>query len=361
MCLLFFTTQRSSVSTSILRMESIIKLIISLVLTFILVLAELTLGHFTHCLTLLVVTNQSIHNLINLASSTASKKLETYEKKRWTYGYSRIPVLGLIGSQIFLFSMCFATTVETLQTLFHIDHLDVMHTPGKVCILAGIHFGIWVVTFLLIGGNTNHQMGILSAMNDIGKEPNPWYFVRNFRIDNFFRDLSSCFALMTATGIIMLLSLYSVNPKYIIYVDPCFALVTILVLLFSQCSFMKILCKTILQGHIESCPSFLKNKENFQKYLINKFPSVLSVHEFHHWYLTPSKDVITCHIIFKDTENGSSHFQELTKYLDSNHGHVAIQPEFLNVEECFEHECHYICKNTNCNPKTCCPIRKETV
>ncbi|CAB4067184.1 unnamed protein product [Lepeophtheirus salmonis] len=254
MCLLFFTTQRSSVSTSILRMESIIKLIISLVLTFILVLAELTLGHFTHCLTLLVVTNQSIHNLINLASSTASKKLETYEKKRD----------GPMDIQEYLF-------LKLYKTLFHIDHLDVMHTPGKVCILAGIHFGIWVVTFLLIGGNTNHQMGILSAMNDIGKEPNPWYFVRNFRIDNFFRDLSSCFALMTATGIIMLLSLYSVNPKYIIYVDPCFALVTILVLLFSQ--------------------------------------------------------------------NGSSHFQELTKYLDSNHGHVAIQPEFLNVEECFEHEC----------------------
>ena len=60
-------------------------------------------------------------------------------------------------SLIFLCALCFGTTVESLQTITHSDHLDVMHEPVYICILAGIDFLVWCLVFRCIGGYTFHQ------------------------------------------------------------------------------------------------------------------------------------------------------------------------------------------------------------
>ena len=60
-------------------------------------------------------------------------------------------------SLIFLLALCFGTTVESLQTIIHSGHLDVMHQPAYICILAGIDFLVWCLVFRAIGGYTFHQ------------------------------------------------------------------------------------------------------------------------------------------------------------------------------------------------------------
>ena len=66
-------------------------------------------------------------------------------------------------SIIFLCALCFGTTVEALQTITHSDHLDVMHQPVYICILAGIDFLVWCLVFRCIGGYTFHQRTSVEA------------------------------------------------------------------------------------------------------------------------------------------------------------------------------------------------------
>ena len=66
-------------------------------------------------------------------------------------------------SIIFLCALCFGTTVEALQTITHSDHLDVMHQPVYICILAGIDFLVWCLVFRCIGGYTFHQRTSIEA------------------------------------------------------------------------------------------------------------------------------------------------------------------------------------------------------
>ncbi len=50
-------------------------LLVCTLLTLALVAAELLLGHFSHCLTLLAVTNQSVYNLLTLVFAVIAKKV----------------------------------------------------------------------------------------------------------------------------------------------------------------------------------------------------------------------------------------------------------------------------------------------
>ena len=54
-----------------------------------------------------------------------------------TFGWRRMEVVGSIGSLVFLFSLCFATFIEALQTIFHNGHLDTMHNADWIMIALG--------------------------------------------------------------------------------------------------------------------------------------------------------------------------------------------------------------------------------
>ena len=83
--------------------------------------------------------------------------------------------MGGISSLVFLFSLCFATAIEALQvspvqyicmvqcsahnwfvlqTVFHTGHghLDTMHHPDYILFVIGANLGLWLVSFLTVGG-----------------------------------------------------------------------------------------------------------------------------------------------------------------------------------------------------------------
>ena len=66
-------------------------------------------------------------------------------------------VVGSLSSLVFLFSLCFATAIEALQTLFHNDHLDTLHHPDWIIFLLAANLLVWVVALLTLGGYSHHQ------------------------------------------------------------------------------------------------------------------------------------------------------------------------------------------------------------
>ena len=68
-----------------------------------------------------------------------------------------------MSSIVFLCALCFGTTVEAFQTITHSDHLDVMHEPVYILIIAGIDLLVWCVVFKWIGGYTFHQRTALET------------------------------------------------------------------------------------------------------------------------------------------------------------------------------------------------------
>ena len=74
-----------------------------------------------------------------------------------TFGWRRVAVVGSISSLIFLFSLCFATAIEALQTLFHSDHLHTLHHPDWVIICSGVNVILWIISYVTIGGFSYHQ------------------------------------------------------------------------------------------------------------------------------------------------------------------------------------------------------------
>ena len=143
-----------------------------------------------------------------------------FQTLRNTFGWHRMEVVGSISSLVFLFSLCFATAIEALQTLFHNDHLDTMHHPEWIMLVTGGNILLWVLSFFLIGGYSYHQRlavrerqskeKILSAdsiptalerpkeMGDKDKGVNSWNYFSRTRTVDVTRDMSgSFFTLLT--------------------------------------------------------------------------------------------------------------------------------------------------------------------
>ncbi len=59
----------------------------------------------------------------------------------------------MVVNLLFLFALYFSIVVEVLQTLIHSDHMDSMHNPEIICIIAGLGIVLNGICILLIGGN----------------------------------------------------------------------------------------------------------------------------------------------------------------------------------------------------------------
>ena len=291
-------------------------------------------------------------------------------------------------SSIFLCALLFGTTVESLQTIRHSDHLDVMHQPGYICILAGIDLLVWCIAFHCIGGYTYHQRtsvdvghlrkqakfgysicngakheqenGIISdepgdtglqesniiptppkKLSKISKKqdikhisPNSISNTKKFffgeprlEISYLARDITPCFILILTCSMVYLIDQeeYPNAPKY---VDPLMALTTIAFLIASSIPLMKKTGLILLQ----SLPEEMENVEALGKDLKKTFsPHIVSLHEVHVWCLVPSKIFATLHIVFKDEESYMLSQSPINAFLlKYGINKATIQPEFLS-------------------------------
>lgn len=133
-----------------------------------LTIGAFVLSHTTHSISLLVVANQSFYNLLTLLTGAFAIAMENSNAKtmtqKSTFGWHRIDTVGALSSLVFLGSLSFGTAIEALQTMFHSGHLDLMHRPIHILILAFVHILVWFIILTLIGGYSHYQKLCVKAV-----------------------------------------------------------------------------------------------------------------------------------------------------------------------------------------------------
>ena len=118
-----------------------------------------------------------------------------------------------------------------------------------------------------------------------------------------------------------------------------------------------------------------------KRFLLEKFPGILAIHEFHTWTFTPGTLVCTRHIIYQDQQVYQNINSQVLTFL-SGQGFtiVTIQPEFPSSPEYDPEElsqCALSCKvrwsflsnkyfsfifqHEECSELTCCKIKVEVI
>jgi len=341
---------------------SVNHLLAVLVLTVGLSIAELVLAQITHSITLLVLVHQNIYNMLTLLVSAITNLKGDDESLKNTFGWRRMEVVGSISSLVFLFSLCFGTIIEALQTMFHSSHLDTMHHPDWIMLLVLVNLTVWLLSYFTIGGYSYHQRRAVTQT-----KPSKRYkmtenksgcsrFMEKTRMADVTRDLFGlCFTFLCSS----LIHYRVVTEDFSAYLDPVISIVYIVILLWTCVPMVKASSYILLQtipGNVEF--SVLK------KFLLQKFPGILAIHEFHVWTFTPSKLVLTGHIVYRNEDTFTDIHGQVEKFFSSQgFSQVTIQPEFpispLGPQDIYDIQkeletCTLKCKSEECEEMTCC-------
>jgi len=341
---------------------SMSRLLAVLVLTAGVTIAELVLAQVTHSITLLTLVHQNIYNVLTLVVSCVTRVKGEDRNLKNTFGWRRMEVVGSIASLVFLFSLCFATMIEALQTVFHTSHLDTMHHPEWIMLLVGVHVVVWFVSFFVIGGYSYQQSRAVRQ----GK-PNKQHarqeetdsaccsFMKKTRVKDVTRDLCGCvFTFLTSS----LVYYEVVTEDFTVYLDPVISMIYIVFFIWTCVPLVKESCLILLQtipGNVEV--SLLK------KFLLQKFPGILALHEFHTWTFTPGTLVLTGHIMYKDEVVYTEIHGQVEAFFNSQgFSQVTIQPEFPISHNPSQEDlamCTLKCKSEACEERTCCKSEVE--
>ncbi|KAK2588225.1 hypothetical protein KPH14_004259 [Odynerus spinipes] len=246
--------------------------------------------------------------------STKTKQSLSYQDRKMknTFGWARIDILTMLVCCVFLASFCFSLVVEALQTLVHIDHLDEMHHPLAVLCIGAAGIFLNVFCYILIGGFTFNQGILLHVTSNgdvilrrnVNSQPvtegeqrlaaqtrrSPLAVPKTQGLRRICRDVLGCIFVMLVSILV-----YFTDSGVAKYLDPVFAIISSISLFVLSYPYMKesglILLQTI-PNHI--------NIDSLKRELLEAFPGIVNVHDFHVWQLTSQKIISTVHIIFLD-------------------------------------------------------------
>lgn len=387
-----------------------VQVYVILVLSVLFFIAELTLSHFTHALTLLLDSYQTLCNIIALTGclitlkhgknitfkeSTRSQDgtkddeciaeelttsldkqksiaATTQENKlKNTFGWARIDVMTMLMCCVFLASLIFSLLVEAIQTLVHIDHNDEMHQPVLVFATGCLGLVLNGICYVLIGGFTFHQGSFLyvTASGDVVLDkivtddsirkgerrlsrtrtvPTPQRRQRQ-GCREILRDCTGCLLVILCAVLV-----YFTDKDVAKYIDPLLSIVSAGLLLLLSYPYMKESCLILLQ----TIPASI-NIDNLKKELLEHFPDILNVHDFHVWQLTASKIISTVHITFQNPKMYAKIIGEIRQFFtDYGITQVTIQPEFGSKTP-DKNSCLMKCLSEGCRPCVCCPDAVE--
>ena len=123
---------------------------------------------------------------------------------------------------------------------------------------------------------------------------------------------------------------------------------------------------------LQTIPNTIDIKE-FRSKMLEKFPQINSIHDFHIWKLSHAKSVATAHIIFHDPSVFNECINDIINFFhEQDINIVTIQPEFKTLE-CIEKGysdpklaeedetalCLVACRQITCEEKLCCQRRSS--
>ncbi|XP_050299318.1 zinc transporter 1 [Anthonomus grandis grandis] len=404
-----------------------VQLYVVLILTILFFITELIVSHLTHALTLLMDSYHMLCNILALAgcittikysdtSAQASDRVEDQQKNestttigeeitlktecqdrkgkkdsqskqerklRNTFGWTRIDIMSMLICCVFLASFCFSIYIEALQTLFHIDHQDAMHHPVSVLCIGSAGLLLNGLCYLLIGGFTFHQGSFLYVtetgdvvlnkivVNDsvkmgarrLSRTGRIFSSPPNKRqgIWEMIRDIIGCTVVIICS--IAVIFTDKEHPEISKYIDPMFSLLSATCIMFLSYPYMKESCMILLQ----TMPDTI-NINTMKKELVNNFPDIINVHDFHIWQLTASKVISTVHIIFENPKIYRNIMEDIKEFFQENGvTQVTIQPEFFNrsisteslISAKLPPMCLVSCQGEMCKLNHCCPSYED--
>ena len=168
-----------------------------------------------------------------------------------TFGWRRMEVVGSLSSLVFLFSLCFATAIEALQTLFHNDHLDTLHHPDWIMFLLAANLVVWLVSLFTLGGYSHHQKKSVRLDKCRGragetdkKKCCSIIHLQKFTTSDLTRDLGGC--VFTFISSILVYN-EVLAEKFSAYIDPVIALIYIIFFVSSCVNITRDSCLILLQ------------------------------------------------------------------------------------------------------------------
>ena len=200
-----------------------------------------------------------------------------------------------------------------------------MHAPEHIFILASVHVLIWFMVVKFIGGYSHYQWRCLEHETKIPTKKYVAPYFKDIHKKNLFRDLASVGLLMVTS-----VSVYFIDedqhPEAIKYVDPCIALVSIGLIIFTSLSLIKRLAIVLLQ----SMPTSMDNIEKLKGDILQTYEEeIVGIHEFHLWSIMHGQIVTNLHVSFKNIEAYIKVSTLLNDYLTSRGvTQITVQPEF---------------------------------
>ncbi|KAI4497782.1 hypothetical protein M0802_007108 [Mischocyttarus mexicanus] len=315
----------------------------------------------------MICLNDQEHDLNN-SLSTKTKQSRSDRRMRNSFGWVRIDILTMLICCILLASFCFSLVVEALQTLVHIDHLDEMHHPVAVFCIGVVGIFLNIFCYIIIGGFTFNQ-GILLLVTNNGDV----IFRRNVKLQpdvegeqqlaeqtrrsplavpkiqglrRICRDVLGCLFVMIVSILV-----YLTDSGVAKYLDPVFAIISSISLLVLSYPFMKESTMILLQ----TIPNHI-NIDSLKKDLLEAFPQIVDVHDFHVWQLTSQKIILTVHIIFLNPMVFANIINQITEFfIQRGITQVTIQPEFHKMKTSTDKaDCLIRCHGKLCSLSQCC-------
>jgi len=167
-------------------------------------------------------------------------------------------------------------------------------------------------------------------------------------------------ALGSVVVIIAALIVHFCEGKWTWYIDPALSVFMVLIILNSSVPLLKESSMILLQN----VPSHIELKK-LEDRLLESFPEILSVHEFHVWQLAGNKIIASVHVKFGSRADYVRLATNLKEFFHCEGIHsTTFQPEFQDQEEKVKdaqtNKCLLSCVSKSCEEKVCCLPSPDT-
>lgn len=270
---------------------------IGIVLNFLFVIIEASVGFFIHSLSLLSDAGHNLTDVISLALSLLAFRLaEVKPNENFTYGYRKTTILAALFNGIVLLISVGAIGYEAIHHLFNPPQI-----PGfTIAWVAGAGIVVNGVTAFMFLKNKEEDLNIKAAYLHL------------------LSDALVSLALVVG-GII-------IYYKKWFWIDPVFSLIIAAVIIKSTWS----LLKSSLRLSLDAVPENVDIKKIEKN--ISAIDGVENIHHIHAWALSTKINALTAHILVKKNLSMQK-VDELKREIKHELEHLNIHHSTLEFEQ----------------------------
>jgi zinc transporter 1 len=350
-------------------MSRSVKLIITLVLTFLFFLVELIIGKTSNSLALISDSFHMLSDVLALAIALLALRIskKKSESPKLSYGWQRAEILGSLVNCVFLLGLCFTIILDAFNRFFVPEEIK----DPKLVLIVGCS-GLAINVFCLIifeidfkkkGKKKTH----LSEENELElansrMETSPPIHSHHHHGGGAHRHDMNMRAMMlhligdalgSVAVIVSALIVWLTDLPHKNLADP---LTSLIITIFIICSTVPIF-KVGLLILLQATPNDVKIASIMDE--IQNLDDVFDLHELHIWQLSESKFVGSVHIICKSQSQFINIASDIKKIMHKHGVHsTTIQPEYTNGVETMDDEvlqkCFIKCFDDSCKESKCC-------